>query len=45
MSILEHEDLNEAIVAYLMAHDLGKVAETMNNEIKGMASSLSQVHA
>lgn len=37
MSILEHEDLNEAVVAYLIAHDLGKVAETMTNEIKGTA--------
>jgi hypothetical protein len=35
MSVLDHEDLNEAIISYLNAHDLGKVSEAITQEIKG----------
>jgi len=29
MSVLDHEDLNEAIIAYLQANDLGKIADSI----------------
>lgn len=37
MSILEYEDLNEMIINYLNANDMGKVAETIAQEIKSNA--------
>lgn len=34
MSILEYDDLTEMITTYLNAHEMGKVADAINQEIK-----------
>ena len=34
MSVLDHEDLNEAVIAYLQANDLGNIADCVTKEIK-----------
>jgi hypothetical protein len=36
MSILDHEDLNEAVIAYLQANDLGNIADSVTKEIKSI---------